>query len=151
MRRRLPSPALVIASVALFVALAGSGVAASLFLVRAPKPVMLVPASVSADGKVTGAGAHGQREGVGDYTITIRGDTFAPTATRLSVQSSVSPVITISGSGLRNSPPICNIASETLGSNGSATAHVLCYSLDNGVTWEPQDVSFDFQMVGPSR
>ena len=147
--RRLPSPALVIASLALFVALAGAGTAASLFLVRAPKPVMLVSGDVSASGKVTGPRLTGGRQSVGVYTLTIRGDTFAPSP--LSKVHATAGPFTFTGHASRYSPAICNVASEDLAPNGSATAEVDCFTYDDVAGWQPTDVAFDFQMVGPSR
>jgi len=153
MRRRLPSPALVIASLALFVALAGAGVAASLALVRSPKPVMLVSGSMSANGKLIGGLAHGTEKSTGVYTLTINGDTFAPNKTFLLPRMSVTPqVITISGSGFEQKvPPTCEVASETIAQNGSATAEVDCFTYDAASGWQPADAAFDFQMLGPSR
>lgn len=153
MRRRLPSPALVIASVALFVALAGSGVAAALALVRAPKPVTLVSGSMSADGKLIGGLSHGTERSTGVYTLTINGNTFAPNKSFLQPRLSITPqVITISGAGFEQKvPPTCEVASETIAANGSATAEVDCFTYDPASGWQPADAGFDFQMVGPSR
>ena len=152
MRRRLPSPALVIASVALFVALAGAGAAASLFLVRAPQPAMLVSGGVGPDGTVTGPGLSGGRVSEGDYVITIRGDMFSPTSNLRTkhLRMVVEPTITIDGRGVPTISPQCGVASTDISSNGGGTAHVVCYSLDNSV-WVEQDASFDLLLVGPSR
>ena len=151
MRRRLPSPALVIASLALFVALAGAGVAAGLALVRSPQPIMLVPGNVSADGKVTGARLSGARESQGVYTLTIRGDTFAPSGKVAAVQSMVTPqVLTIAGSN-KVLDPTCDTSGERIASNGSATVQVECFTFDPAAGWRPTDAAFDVQISGPSR
>lgn len=150
--RRLPSPAVVIASAALFVALAGAGAAASLFLVRAPQPTMLVSGQVGADGLVTGPGLSGGRVSEGDYVITIRGDMFSPTSSARTkhLRAFVEPTFTVNASGLRTIPPQCGVVSTDISSNGGGTARVLCYSVD-GTTWVEQDASFDLALLGPSR
>ena len=151
MRRRLPSPALVLASIALFVALAGAGVAASVAFVRSPKPIALVPGNVSADGKVSGPRLSGARVSEGVYTLTIRGDTFAPNGAVARVQSMVSPqVITVVGTN-KVLDPTCDTSGESIASNGSATVEVDCFTFDPAAGWQPTDATFDFQMVGPSR
>ena len=137
--------------VALFVALAGAGVAASTAFVRSIKPIALVTGSVGADGKVTGAGLTGGRVSQGEYVITVRGDSFSrSSALWPHMHASITPAITINGSGLRSAPPHCGVASEDISSNGGGTAYVICYSL-NGVVWEQQDASFDLTLAGPSR
>jgi hypothetical protein len=151
MRRRLPSPALVIASAALFAALAGAGFAASFAYVRSAKPITLIPASVSADGKVTGARVTGQRVSQGVYTLTIHGATFAANNAITPVQSMISPdVITIVGSN-RTTPSSCEVASQTVPSNGSAQLEVDCFSLDSSTaTWLPADAAFTVDISGPT-
>jgi hypothetical protein len=149
MRQRLPSPALVVASVALFVALGGAGFAASVALVKAPKPTALVPGNVSADGKVTGAHLKGQRVGQGRYTLTIIGATFAANRTTARIQSLVTPqVITIQGSN-RVIDPTCDTSGGALAANGSAKVEVDCFTFDPAKGWQPTDAAFDFQIVGP--
>jgi len=153
MRRRLPSPALVIASIALFLALGGAGFAASLALVKAPGAVNFVPASVSAHGKVTGRWVTGARVSEGVYTLTIRGDTFAPNAAITPIQSIVSPqVLTISGAGFsRKVAPTCETASKAIASNGAARVEVDCFTFDPASGWQPTDAAFDIQVIGPGR
>ena len=154
MRRRLPSPALVIASLALFLALGGAGFAAATALVKAPKPVTLVSGSMSANGKLLGGLSHGTEKSTGVYTLTINGNTFAPN-NKLFLQPrlSISPqVITINGSGFEQKiAPTCAVATETIAANGSATAEVDCFTYDAASGWVPADAAFDFQMLGPSR
>ncbi|MDX6481438.1 MAG: hypothetical protein QOG85_1948, partial [Gaiellaceae bacterium] len=58
---RRPSPALLVAVLALFLAVGGVGYAASVAYVRSAQPIVLLPAGVSADGKVTGARMTGGR------------------------------------------------------------------------------------------
>ncbi len=147
MRRRLPSPALVIASVALFVALAGAGFAASLALVRAPRPVTLVSGHMPADGKLIGGLSHGTEKSTGVYTLTIRGDTFAPAK---HLRGKVEAVL-FTSPGERATPAQCNVASEDLTSSGGATAEVDCFTFDPAAGWQPAETAFDFQMIGPSR
>jgi len=154
--RRLPSPALVIAAVALFVALAGAGFAASIAFVRSPRPLAILPASVAADGKVTGAHMTGGRVSAGVYTLTIRGDEFAPNrfgGIVTPVQSIISArVLTVIGSGFPTKvPPTCETASEQIASNGSATVEVDCFTYDPAAGWQPTDAAFDVQVSGPSR
>jgi hypothetical protein len=154
MRRRLPSPALVIASIALFVALGGAGFAASLALVKAPQRTTLISGSMSANGKLIGGLSHGTERSTGVYTLTINGNTFAlHNKSFPQPRLSVTPqVITISGSGFdQKVPATCEIASETIAQNGSATAEVDCFTYDPASGWHPADAAFDFQMVGPSR
>lgn len=155
MRRRLPSPALVIASIALFVALAGAGAAASLFLVRSTKPVMLMSGSVGLSGTISGAGLSGGRVSEGVYVITIRGDSFAPARNFPRVRATVTPeVITIIGGNGASAKlaPSCAVASRNIASNGGATAEVDCFKFDAASgDWVPTDAAFDLQLVGPSR
>jgi hypothetical protein len=138
---------------ALFVALAGAGVAASLALVRAPKPVMLVSGSMSANGKLIGGLSHGTEKSTGVYTLTINGDAFAPNKSFPAPRLSVTPqVITIQGSGFEQKVvPTCAVASETIASNGGATAEVDCFTYDPAAGWQPSEAAFDFLMIGPSR
>ena len=154
MRRRLPSPALVIASIALFLAVGGAGYAASVALVKAPKPTTLISGSVLANGKLIGGLAHGTERSTGVYTLTINGNPFAAN-NKLFVQPrlSVTPqVITISGSGFEQKvAPTCAVASEKFAPAGSATAEVDCFTYDPATGWVPSDAAFDFQMAGPSR
>jgi hypothetical protein len=135
--------------VALFVALAGAGVAASLTLVRAPKPVMLVSGNMPADGKLIGGLSHGTEKSTGVYTLTIRGDTFAPNGANAALRSVVTPVVPANAVGI--GPPMCSVAAENVASNGGATAEVDCFSYDPAAGWQPASTAFDFQMVGPSR
>jgi hypothetical protein len=151
MRRRLPSPALVIASIALFLALGGAGFAASLALVKAPKPITLVSGSMSASGKLIGGLSHGTEKSTGVYTLTIIGNTFGLTKAFPQPRLNVTPTITVQGSGLAPSPPSCAVASETIAANGGATAEVDCFRYDPATGWKPAEAGFDFQMVGPSR
>ena len=153
MRRGLPSPALVIASVALFAALAGAGFAASVALVKSPRPVTLVSGSMSANGKLIGGLSHGTERSTGVYTLTINGNPFAANKFFPQPRLSVTPqVITISGSGFdQKVPATCEIASETMTPNGSATAEVDCFTYDPASGWKPADAAFDFQMLGASR
>lgn len=152
MRRRLPSPALVLASIALFVALAGAGVAAGLAIVRSPQPTMLVSGAMPASGKLQGGLAHGTERSTGVYTLTIRGDTFsAPNRYFPQVNAMISPTITIAGKGVTTIPPECSVAQEDLASNGSATVEVDCFTYDPAAGWVPAETGFDFQVVGPSR
>jgi hypothetical protein len=153
MRRRLPSPALVIASIALFAALGGAGFAASLALapVRSPKPLVFLPASVSANGKVTGARVTGRRLSAGVYTLTITGNTFGANAKVAGVQSVVTPqVITIAGSN-RVIDPTCDTAGKSVASNGPTTLKVECFTFDPASGWQPTDAAFDVQIAGPSH
>jgi hypothetical protein len=153
MRRRLPSPALVIASIALFAVLGGAGFAASVALVRAPKPVTLVSGVMSANGKLIGGLSHGTERSTGVYTLTINGATFAPFKPFPEPRLSVTPhMITISGSGFdQKVPATCEIASETIAKDGSATAEVDCFTYDPASGWKPASAAFDFQMLGASR
>jgi hypothetical protein len=154
MRRRLPTPALVIASIALFVALGGAGFAAATALVKAPQPVTLVSGSMSADGKLIGGLSHGTEKSTGVYTLTINGNTFAPhNKVFLVPRLSVTPqVITISGSGFdQKLPPTCAVANETFAPNGSARAEVDCFTYNAATGWVPADAAFDFQVAGPSH
>jgi hypothetical protein len=147
-RRRLPSPALVIASVALFVALGGAGFAASLALVKAPQPVTLVSGGVGTDGKATGAGLSGGRKSQGVYVITIRGDMFAPASASRHLRDKVEAVLR---KGVTTIPPQCGIASENLTSNGGGKVEVDCFEYNPAVGWLPTDTAFDLLAVGPSR
>jgi hypothetical protein len=150
MRRRLPSPALVIASIALFVALGGAGFAASFVLVKSPKPLVLLPGNVSADGKVTGPHLSGARVRQGVYTLTIIGATFAPSSTVARIQSLVSPhVITIVGSN-KVIDPTCDTSAGRVAANGSAKIEIDCYRFDPGTGWQPADAAFDVQVSGPT-
>ena len=154
MRRRLPSPALVIASIALFVALGGAGFAASLALVKAPQRTTLVSGSMSANGKLIGGLSHGTERSTGVYTLTINGTPFrSHDQIFLQPRLSVTPqVITISGSGFdQKIVPSCAVADEKFAANGSATAEVDCFTYDAKAGWQPADAAFDFQMAGPSR
>jgi hypothetical protein len=151
MRRRLPSPALVIASAALFVALAGAGAAAGLALVWSPRSNVVVSGSVTPDGKLIGGLSHGTEKSTGVYTITVNGTPFAPSKAvphplniQLAVDINAKGVTTIP-------PPACAIASQDIDSNGGATAEVDCFAYDPASGWQPADAGFDFQMVGPSR
>lgn len=141
---RRPSPALVVAMVALFVALGGAGFAASLALapVTSPKAVVMVPGSVSAAGKVTGARMTGGRVSTGVYTITISGGTFAPGRTGQAFASARM----VSGGGI-NIPQICDVASMDIALNGSARAQVDCFTPGSGGL-KPADAAFDLQIVG---
>ena len=155
MRRRLPSPALVLASIALFLALGGAGFAASLALVRAPQPVMLVSGGVGTDGTATGPGVSGGRVSEGVFVITIRGDMFAPTnnARTKHLRATVTPQF-VDGTGTSarfDGPPTCGVKSENIASNGGATVEVDCLTFDPATGWQPADAAFDLQMVGPSR
>jgi hypothetical protein len=149
MRRRLPSPAVVVASLALFVALAGSGAAASYFIVRDAKPVMLIAGAVDSAGKVSGPRVTGARESAGVYTLTIRGDTFAPSRKASTVQVALSTLFVDTKAAPRL--PSCGVSSQNLASNGSATLEVECFTYDPAAGWQPTDAAFDFQVVGPSR
>src|SRR3954468_15331033 len=150
MRRRLPSPALVIASVALFLALGGAGFAASLALVHAPQRTTLISGSMSANGKLIGGLSHGTEKSTGVYTLTINGNTFA-SHNKLFLQPrlSVTPqVITISGSGFEQKvAPTCAVATETIASNGSATAEVDCFTYEPASGWKPAGAAFHFPML----
>jgi len=154
MRRRLPSPALVIASIALFVVLGGAGFAAATAFVRAAKPTALVFGSMSADGKLVGGLSHGTEISEGVYSITVRGDTFAPNGGLSLARSAITPqVITITGSGFdQKLPPTCAIANEAVTPSGGATLAVDCFTYDAASgSWQPASAAFDFQIVGPSR
>jgi hypothetical protein len=153
MRRRLPSPALVIGSIALFAALGGAGFAASVALVKAPKPVTLVSGSMSANGKLLGGLSHGTERSPGVYTLTINGTPFAANKVFPLPRLSVTPhMITITGSGFdRTVPATCEIANETIAKDGSATAEVDCFTYDPAAGWTPASAAFDFQLLGPSR
>jgi hypothetical protein len=156
MRRRLPSPAVVIASIALFVALAGAGVAASTAFVRSIKPMSIVAGSVDIGGTISGAGLSGGERSAGVYVITVRGDTFAPEASRAiwpHMHAVASPTLTINGKGVTTIPPqACVVTSEDLASNGGGTVEVHCSAFDPATgSWEPTDMPFDLQVVGPSR
>ncbi len=138
---------------ALFVALGGAGVAASLALVRAPQATMQLTGSVSLDGLVSGPRLTGNRVSEGVYSLTIAGDTFAPTLRTKHLRAFVSaklPAVT-DPTGAHSAPPICEVASEAMASNGSATAEVDCITFDPGTLWEPADASFDVLFLGPSR
>lgn len=145
-----PSPALVVASIALFVALGGAGVAATLALapVRSPQPLVLLPAHVSANGKVVGPRLTGSRSSAGVYTLTVRGDTFAPNATSRGVYTVNTSILS---KGAAPGPATCAVASENLTSNGGAKAEVDCYTFNGAVGWQPTDAAFDLQIAGPSR
>ena len=152
---RRPSPALAVGMVALFVALGGAGVAASLAVsqVFSAKPLMLLPGSVSAAGKVTGARMSGGRVSQGVYTLTILGNSFASSKT--SVHATISPLVTGTADGTGTSaqfpgPPSCETASETIAQNGSATVQVDCFAYGSS-GWKPTDAAFDVQIVGPKR
>lgn len=149
---RRPSPALIVAMAALFLALGGAGYAASVALVQSAKPLVLLPGSVSADGTVSGARMTGGRVSEGVYTLTIRGDSFAANRVSTPVHSIVSPILTIAGKGVtKNTPPTCGVSSENIASNGSATVEVDCFTYDASAGWQPADTAFDFQIVGPGR
>jgi hypothetical protein len=150
MRRRLPSPALVIACVALFVALAGAGFAASLALVRAPEPVTLVSGGVGTNGKATGVGVTGGRKSQGVYVITIRGDMFSTAASARHLRDKVEAVL-FTKPGERTTPPQCTVASEAIMSNGGAKSEIDCFKYDPATGWHPADAAFDFLMDGPTR
>jgi hypothetical protein len=146
-RRRLPSPALVLASIALFVALGGAGFAASVALVKSAQPTMLVSGGVGTDGKATGAGVSGGRASEGVVVITIRGDMFArPTATPKRLRATITPLYSV-----QRGARMCGIGSEKIASNGGATAEVDCFEFVPGTGWQPADTAFDFQIVGPGR
>jgi hypothetical protein len=148
MRRRLPSPALVIACVALFVALAGAGFAASYVLVKSPSAVTLVPGNVSASGKVTGSRLRGARVSEGVYTLTIIGRTFSPSLTIRGMQSMVTPqVITIVGSN-KVLGPSCDTSPPKFTSAGAAIVQVSCFTFDPALGWTPADAAFDVQFTG---
>jgi hypothetical protein len=151
MRRRLPSPALVLASIALFAALGGAGYAAATAFVRSAKPITLVTGSMSANGKLVGGLMHGTERSTGVYTLTIIGDTFSPNLRFAAPHTSVTPVITIFGKGAATNPPNCVVSSEAMDSSGGATAEVDCFTYDPAAGWVPADTAFDVQMVGPSR
>jgi hypothetical protein len=150
MRRRLPSPALVIASLALFLALAGAGVAAGLALVRAPKPVILVSGSMSANGKWFGGLAHGSEKSTGVYTLTINGDTFAPNSTARGVHTFVTPLLRTGADGT-TAPSHCGVSTETVASDGSAGVEIDCFAYDPAAGWQPADAAFDVQVLGPGH
>ena len=123
MRRRLPSPALVIGMVALFVALGGAGFAASVAMVQAPQRTTLVSGNMSANGKLIGGLSHGTERSTGVYTLTITGGTFAfDDKSFPQPRLSVTPTLTIAGKAGASTPPppSCAVASETIGSNGRA-------------------------------
>jgi hypothetical protein len=152
MRRRLPSPALVIASIALFLALAGTGAATEFAILRTGHPTRLVSGNVSTDGKVVGSGLTGGRKSAGVYTLTVTGNTFArkPFVTG---QAIVSPIVLeafVNGRVVKV-PPSCDVAAKSFASNGSAKAEVDCFTYGGSTGWVPTDASFDFQMTGPSR
>ena len=153
MRRRLPSPALIIASIALFVALGGAGFAASFALVKAPQPTKLISGNMSASGKLIGGLAHGTERSPGVYTLTISGSQFALHNTSFpQPRLSVTPTLTISGkNGAATNPPTCTVVSEAIGANGGATAEVDCFTYNPAAGWVPTSAGFDFQMLGPSR
>jgi hypothetical protein len=137
--------------IALFAALGGAGFAASLALVKTPKPVTLVSGSMSANGKLTGSLSHGTEKSTGVYTLTINGGAFAqrkaalhPLNIQIAVDMNAKGVATIP-------PPACVVASEDLASNGGATAEVDCFAYDPAAGWKPAEAGFDFQMLGPSR
>ena len=148
MRRRLPSPALVIASIALFVALGGAGFAASYALVKSPSPLTVVPGNVSASGKVTGSHLRGARTSQGVYTLTIIGRTFSQSGTVSAVQSLVTPqVITIVGSN-KVLDPTCDTSAPKFTSTGAAIVQVRCFTFDPAAGWAPTDAAFDVQFSG---
>ena len=155
MRRHVPSPALIIASIALFLALTGAGVAASLAVIHSPHPTALVSGNVSTDGKVTGAHLTGGRESTGVYTLTISGNTFATNKTFAPGQTTVSPLVLegyLTPDGKRvNVPPSCDVVHGAIAANGSAKAEVDCFTYGGSTGWVPTDASFDFLMLGPSR
>ncbi len=151
MRRRLPTPALVIACIALFVALGGAGFAASFALVKAPQPTTLVSGSMSANGKLIGGLSHGTEISPGHYTFTLPANTFRVTRLFPQPRLSVTPTLTISGIGAAVSPPSCAVASEKLSANGGATAEVDCFTYDPATGWKPAEAGFDFQMIGQSH
>jgi hypothetical protein len=154
MRRRLPTPALVIACIALFVALGGAGFAASVAMVKAPQLTTLVSGSMSANGKLIGGLSHGTERSAGVYTLTITGGTFAFNNKSFpQPRLSVTPTLTIVGkAGAATPPPSCAVASEAIASNGRATAEVDCFTYDAAAGgWVPTSTGFDFQMLGPSR
>jgi hypothetical protein len=149
--RRRPSPALVIACIALFLALSGAGFAASLALVRSVQPVALVPGSVSADGKVTGTRLTGERVSQGVYTLTINGPAFGQNGKASAVRTLVTPqVITIAGSN-RVVAPTCDTSGTGFASDGSRTVQVSCFAFDPATGWAPIDASFDVQFAGSPR
>lgn len=155
MRRRLPSPALVIASIALFVALGGAGFAAATAFVRAAKPITLVTGSMSANGKLQGSLSHGTERSTGVYTLTIAGDTFAPNKlfpqVRAIVSSRTITVVGTNGAADKVLDPTCDTSGGDIASDGSATLEVDCFTYDPAAGWVPTDTAFDFQMLGPSR
>jgi hypothetical protein len=153
MRRRLPSPAVVIASLALFVALGGAGFAASLALapVRSPNPLVLLPAGVSAAGKVTGPRMTGGRVSEGVYTLTIRGDTFAASKISTPIHTAVSAYADGTGTSAKfATPSTCEVATKTIAPNGSARLEVDCFAFGSA-GWKPADTAFDVQIAGPGR
>ena len=155
MRGRVPSPALVIASIALFLALAGTAAATEFAILRTGHPTRLVSGSVSADGTVTGARLTGARQSTGVYTVIISGYTFATHKTFAPGQTTVSPLVLegyLTSDGRRiNVPPRCDVASQHIALNGSAKVEVDCFTYDAKTGWIPTDASFDFVMLGPAR
>ncbi|MDX6481439.1 MAG: hypothetical protein QOG85_1949 [Gaiellaceae bacterium] len=151
--RRLPSPAVVIASVALFVALAGAGVAASTAFVRSIKPIAVLAGQVDIGGTISGAGLSGGEKSVGVYVITVRGDSFgSPSRLWPHIHAIASHTLTISGKGVTTIPPTCQVVSEDLASNGGGTVEVDCFDYDPATgSMQPADMPFDLQVIGPSR
>jgi len=149
---RRPSPALIVAMAALFLALGGAGYAASVALVQSAKPLVLLPANVSADGKVTGARMTGGRVSEGVYTLTIRGDSFAANRISTPIQSMVSPIDGTGTSAQFSAPTAatCQVSTETIAQNGSAKVEVDCFTFGSA-GWKPADSAFDVQVVGPGR
>ena len=143
---RRPSPALVVAMVALFVALGGAGFAAAM----AVFPVQAVKPTVYFAGRVTGPGVNGQglkvtHVNTGSYTLTITGEPFkrASAPANMTVSPFVAP-----GKAEIPPPTVCNLTSSQIQTNGSVIAGVLCQSYSS-TGWKPSDTEFNFALSGP--
>jgi hypothetical protein len=147
---RRPSPALVIACVALFVALGGAGFAASRFVVQAVRPTMFFHGRVGANGSVVvGPGLKASRVSAGVYTLTITGDPFRAGRISPGDITVVAYVVDNSAGAKAFAPPVCNPASSQIQTDGSATAKVECFTLDPAAGWQPTDAAFSFAFSGP--
>jgi hypothetical protein len=149
MRRRLPSPALVIGCIALFAALGGAGYAAVLTLspVQAIKPTVYAAGRIGTNAAVeAGVGVKAGHPDLGSYTLTISGEPFRRASAPALM--TVSPLTPPTGKATAPPPTLCNLISSQIQTTGIVTAGVRCYALSSG-TWKPADAEFDFALSGP--
>ncbi len=147
---RRPTPALVIACVALFAALGGIGFAASratqyplTSIRRLRTRVMKVPIN----GVVPkGSPITSKRVAVGVYALSTPAGSFAKTFAP--GQTTVSPLVLEGKSGAPTAPAICDLTSSQIESDGSAKVGVDCFAYGS-TGWQPADTAFNVEIVGP--